>query len=103
MRTPKVAQKAVRVAPAAAVDASAKKRRGGAKALALAHFAAVLEDPRASAARKDKAARLLLTHSAAAKGRRGLAPAAADKGKKEAQRDAAATAGTGSKWAGLLQ
>lgn len=102
MRTPKVAPKAPKVAPAAAVDTSAKKRRGG-KALALAHFAAVLEDPRSSAARKDKAARLLLTHSAAAKGRRGLAPAAADKGKKEAQRDAAATAGSGSKWAGLLQ
>jgi hypothetical protein len=86
------------------VDASAKKRRGGSKALALAHFAAVLEDPRASQLRKDKAARLLLTHStSSAKGRRGSAPAAAEKGKKDLQRDAAATAGTGSKWAGLLQ
>jgi hypothetical protein len=103
VRTPKVAQKASKVAPPAAVDASAKKRRGGAKALALAHFAAVLEDPRASVARKDKAARLLLTHSTAPKGRRGSTPAAGDKGKKEAQRDAAATAGSGSKWAGLLQ
>lgn len=72
---------------------------------ALAHFAAVLGDPKASAARKDKAARLILTHTAKpAKSKRDSAAAAAPSGKKEQQRaDASQAAAKPGKWTGLLQ
>jgi hypothetical protein len=104
VRKRKVASKAVKVAPATAVQTYAKKRRANPKTLALAHFAAVLEDQKASPARKDKAARLLLTHSASPAKARRAAAAAAEPGKKDQQREAAQTAGKGGgKWAGLLQ
>lgn len=69
--------------------------------LAIAHLASVLKDKKASQARKDKAARLLLQHAGApAKQRR--AGGAAAKGKKELQAEEAQTAGDKSKWEGLL-
>lgn len=88
-------------AAAAVVVHTSAKPRGNPRVLAIAHLAAVLEDPKASASRKDKAARLLLSHAAApAKGRKA---AAEPKGKKELQADEASTAGASTKWAGLLQ
>jgi hypothetical protein len=96
---PNVKQKA-----AAAVVHTSAKPRGNPRALAIAHLALVLEDPKASQARKDKAARLLLSHAAAPSTGRRQEPAAAEKGKKELQREGAQSAGVGtSKWAGLLQ
>lgn len=74
----------------------------------MQHLADVLRDPKSSVARKDKAARLILTHSggAPAKTRRVARAAAADpadKGKKELQREQAESAGDATKWKGLLQ
>jgi len=81
------------------------KRKPSPSVLAMAHLTAVLKDKKASAARKDKAARLILTHTGAtpAKARRAPSAAAAEKGKKELQRDEASGAGRDSKWTGLLQ
>lgn len=89
--------------PAAAdvVQTPAKRRRQSPKAMAIAHLASVLENPKASAARKDKAARLLLSHAPHKAGRQ--PPAAKGKGKKELQAVEASTAGADNKWAGLLQ
>jgi hypothetical protein len=69
----------------------------------MAHLAHVLEDPKANASRKDKAARLILTHTAGPRPRRAPAAAAAPAGKKQSQLDQAAkVASKPSKWAGLL-
>lgn len=83
------------------------KRKAAPAALAMAHLTRVLKDKKASAARKDKAARLILTHadSPPGKARRAHPAAAAEKGKKDLQREQAsgAIASGASKWAGLLQ
>lgn len=75
--------------------------------MAMAHLADILADAKASPARKDKAARLILTHadSGPRKSRRAAAAAApvAPRGKKEVAREEAANVGTDSKWTGLLQ
>lgn len=89
-------------APAAeAVVQTRAKRRQSPKAMAIAHLASVLENPKASAARKDKAARLLLSHAPHKAGRQ--PPASKGKGKKELQAADAAAVGGSDKWAGLLQ
>lgn len=91
---------------AAAVDTCARKR-GSPRAMAMAHLATILADAKASQARKDKAARLILTHSGAAPSRPKRAAAGTavqPKGKKEVARDdAAAAVESPSKWTGLLQ
>lgn len=96
--------KTATAAAAAAVVQARAKSPAQARRAALTHFAAVLANPGAAAARKDKAARLILTHSQpTAKARRpGAAPV--DKGKKEQQRTAASEAAANpGKWTGLLQ
>jgi len=89
--------------PPAAADVvqTRAKRRQSPKAMAIAHYASVLENPKASQARKDKAARLLLTHAPEKAGRR--PPASKGKGKKELQAHEASTAGADTKWGTLLQ
>jgi hypothetical protein len=98
----KPAKKAAKKLAKQPVETSAKPR-GNPRALAIAHLATVLEDPSASPTRKDKAARLLLSHAAApAKPRK--AAAGEPKGKKELEAEGASAAGkSSSKWAGLLQ
>lgn len=93
--------KATTADAADAVQTSTKRRRQSPKAMAIAHLASVLENPKASAARKDKAARLLLSHAPQKAGR--TPPTAKGKGKKELQAADAAAVGGSDKWAGLLQ
>lgn len=101
----KAKPKAAVTATAPVVVQTLAKPRGNPRTLAIAHLALVLEDPKASPARKDKAARLLLSHAAAPPTRAELGRKAAEapKGKKELQADEASTAGASTKWAGLLQ